>query len=387
MGHIREDQHNQFTLDLVRQLFLQTFTAKSTNSRTYIAAGSRQFRTVWVRDFCWGLELWGSLSQKDHLDLPADIENALTNTIQLCLTSPLNESGFAPRGYDLINPKITVCLGLLGLPKANFFSQELRPEFFGEHGTVAFDSNLLICLLALNLRDANSNSVLAKIKHQIGWNNESLTQLCKKLLQAYEPFQNAEGCLVQPAFSDWQDSATRKTATSYINFLYLSVLKSLENEASLEMEKMFFKFFFHEQTQLFRSALDHPHRLSFESNLLVLRKKLFQCFINEDDFEKSMIRFYGSSPKPPVNIPYSKNDISWTTKICGLRHYHDGLIWPWQQHQMKRLLCKHGHLHDMIKQEFFFYEVLHPQKLSPFHSFIYKSEFPFFWSIASAIDL
>lgn len=384
MGSIREDQLNQFTLDRMRQLILHAHDPKTSQICTYITAGAHQFRTIWVRDFCWGIELWSQLHlQSPAFVLPQDIYKALRATIRLCLSSPINDQGFAPRGYDVISPKITVCLGLLNLPKFKFLGQTLKPEFIGEHGTVAFDSNLLIALLAINLQKAQVGSVLFQIKQDLEWSNEELQSLCQKLLQAYNHHLTSEGLLRQPVFSDWQDSARRNTETSYINFLYLSVLQSMNSSQALTLTEKYFQIFFDASSKLFRSETSNSKRISIDSNLIAWRKNLFTDFIQTNDFAQAITDFYGQQHHPPVQLFYEDKDISWTTKICGLRHYHDQMIWPWQQHQLNLIRGQNGQKQVPLNTEASFSEILDATTLLPFKSFIYKSEIPFFWSISS----
>ncbi len=384
MSHIREGHGEQFALDLVRQLFLRAPNKESSSLRTFITAGAHQFHSVWVRDFCWGIDLWTQLHQTNHSGLfPEDIMEALTNTVQLCLFSPLNKEGFAPRGFDIQNPKLTVCLGLLGIPKIGFLNQNLRPEYTGEHGTVAFDSNLLLALLAINLTQAKPGSVLFKIKNQLNLQNSQLINLCKRFLECYVPYQDSQGILRQPAFSDWQDSARRETATSYIHFLYLYILQATNSARSIELTERYFNLFFDSKTKLFRSESDHPERISIESNLFALKKGIFRNFIDEKLFENSIVSFFSENHRAPVHVFYENRDISWTTKMCGLRHYHDQLIWPWQQHQLNFVRAKSGAPLLPLDPEFSFHEVLSPTSLKPFRTFLYRSESPFFWSICS----
>lgn len=337
----------------------QTLEANLETSGTerYLTAGRRQFRSLWTRDFLFaahGLALAGHAGARDA---------------QLALLlRHVSPDGALPRSFDGFSTKARVCLAPWLSPA---LGHELKPEYLGEHGTPAVDSAPLLILETLRSKNQDLIEELAR----------KLTLL---LPQTSLPLR-------QPAFSDWQDSARREGPSFYLNLLWWAALRALD-DAGLTKNK----------EAAARAALDpfctkplplcelRGSRLSFDGTLLALRfgffegKRRLAVWRALRDHTR-----WRSHPGVPVSEPYLTREISWTTRLVGLRHYHDALSWTWL---LALALGVARELHDQ-EEEARLAEILErslvnghvPEVLDPragfrpFRSALYRAECPFSW--------
>jgi len=324
----------------------------------YLTAGRRQFRSLWTRDFLFashGLELAGHAELRD-----AQL---------LLLLNRMREDGALPRSLDGFNTKVRVCLApLLSAP----LGQKLHAEYLGEHGTPAADSAPLLILEVLRSK------------------NE---QLIKALLSKLPLLlKDKKIPLTQPAFSDWQDSAARTGPTFYLNLLWWAAFQALEKSGLVENKaapaRQALLSFFTESLLPLDSLTDS--RLSFDGTLLALR---FGFFLGEQRGKLwNALREHPTwrlKPGVPVSAPYKKSEISWTTRLVGLRHYHDGLAWTWLLALALRFARELGDTEEEERlagilgrslKNGLLPEVLDPMKqFGAFRSTLYRSECPFSW--------
>jgi glycogen debranching enzyme len=94
---------------------------------------------------------------------------------------------------------------------------------------------------------------------------------------------------------------------------------------------------------------------------------------------------------------YSGRDISFNTRVVGLRHYHDGLIWSWlvalsgktallmgDKAEADRLYIA---LEKMAVRDNGIGEVYsHKKEMKLFKRPFYRSEFPFSWGAGMVLD-
>jgi hypothetical protein len=103
-------------------------------------------------------------------------------------------------------------------------------------------------------------------------------------------------------------------------------------------------------------------------------------------------------PGIPVSPLHPDNTVSWTTKIVGLRHYHDLLHWGWlvaeaaktaklQSDEMEYQRIVNEFSKAISKNEFVA-EIYSTKEgeLTPFQSLLYRSESPFTWSAAKWLE-
>lgn len=351
------------------------------NGRKYLSAGGHHFRTLWTRDFCHSAK---GLLALNHHDVVSDHLRLLEGLAR--------HDGLVPRVVDSLSPRWRVLFSsaakvLTFLPDPLPIRESLKPEYVDEHGTEAMDSNLLFLLACL---DSNIDVDL------------------KKPLLYYGPkFDRQDGLLVQPAFSDWQDSVRREGKSLYINLLWWRVLEKIPQEITPQdypdadaVRLAIQKKFFQSQTGLYLSLLGQPH-ISLESMLFMLdwkfcegpeAQKLYQS-LKASPFYSNPLRLPGFSTFPS----YPKSWQSLAVRIAGLGEYHASIYWTWLMslsakvakkmqdpelyHQLLVALSRH------LSSEGDFYEILDPQQnLRPWKSFLYHSEFPFSWGAAMAAD-
>lgn len=274
-------------------------------SSFFLTAGRNQFRSLWVRDFCFSvpalLEMKEEKLVRDQLDL---------------IWSHQNSEGLIPRGLDSMSPKLRVVRALLKR-ESEPLVMPLRPEYFGEHGTIAIDSCLLMIWASVCYaeRASDGQAWLKSKKHAI---ETTLNYLLR--------FED-HGLLVQPKYSDWQDSVKRKGKTSYVNLWWWWSLRVAEKYGwafkglprAKDVEHEFRKIFLRDG--LYRSLSVGPW-ISLDTNLLMIYLDL------EKDPQDLWSRVkelpsYCTSPNYPSHM------VSFFTRASSYRHYHDETLWTW----------------------------------------------------------
>ncbi|MEK6544668.1 MAG: hypothetical protein AABZ44_09570, partial [Elusimicrobiota bacterium] len=170
---------------------------------TVITAGHRHYRHLWTRDFCYSVG--GALQLGD---LPA-----VRDSLGLILEAQ-RADGLFPRLLDSIPFWLRIGLGSLGIPLP--LTGRLRGNFCTEYGSLAFDSNLLMCWACAQYLQASHD-------------HDFLTQAYPRLtlgMAFYSPWTK-NGLLYQPPFCDWQDTIDRRGHAFFTNLLYWKALDSL----------------------------------------------------------------------------------------------------------------------------------------------------------------
>jgi hypothetical protein len=172
-----------------------------------LQAGSHQFASFWTRDFCWSvpglLSIWQDVVVRDHL------------SVLLRFLHP--EKFIIPRLLDTGSGQWRVVAHtvgrILGLPY--FYSKQkhasIQPEYAGEHGTGTIDANILTLIASAEYINHSDDSAWLE-RHR-----ETLTQS----YEYYRDKMDRRGLIMQPSYSDWQDSLARSGYTSYTNLLHL----------------------------------------------------------------------------------------------------------------------------------------------------------------------
>ncbi len=376
------------TLNALKDKCLKTLSANHIDSSAgkLFVAGGNQFRTLWTRDFCYAV--------------PGLLASGYADTVerQLRLIYGFkNNENLLPRGIDVINPKTRVlkntAFKFLATEELKNYNKPLVPEYLGEHRTPAFDSNLLVMI---------SIAELGKFKKQKAI---FFGEAIQPLLNFYDSyFEN--GLLNQPEYSDWQDSARRTGSLLLTHLLYLRVL-SLKEELGLQIEeskiealqtKIQLSFFrdqlLQEQPNLDQQSLDSYCYLIHHPELLptIDINKLYS------NLKKSPLWQQSTIPGIPVWPEHSSQNVSWTTKIVGLRHYHDGLHWGWLVAEAAKIALLQKDIPEFERIAEYFSSAIADNefvseiyictnsKLQPFQSFLYKSESPFTWSAAKWLE-
>jgi hypothetical protein len=351
-------------------------------------AASHQFNTFWVRDFCYsvpGLLALGSAEQ-------------VRDQLMVCLEHQ-REDGLVARGFDVVNPKLRVFAESFRMPwllkKVDYSKMPLKPEYLGEHGTPAADSNILVLLACLQWTEKTGSRFF------LDEHSAALESIYKYILM-----QKVDTFIVQPGFSDWQDSARRCGQTFYLNLLFFRVLMRLQKEKvswsfSEDLDSwrsQLWSSFYDSQMGLFRNQSD-VKQFSLETQLWSIEEDLFADFVSRTELWRSL----KSSPlwKPmagrPVWPDYPANEISWTTKLVGLRHYHDQFYWSWliaeslkvaivmkSEADIENLTALLGSLVERYGTVHEIYEM--KDSLVPVERVLYRAERPFSWGAAKIIE-
>ena len=139
-------------------------------------------------------------------------------------------------------------------------------------------------------------------------------------------------------------------------------------------------------SQDFYRSMEQGSQNSLEGNYLAI---LFDFIPSEEQkslfeaCEKHQNKFFPFCTQPK----YPRQDVSWTTKVVGLRHYHDELHWSWilglKLAAQRKLALKdqtYSLLEDLLQRDNTIYEV-YGEDLKPFETKTYLSEHPFSWGI------
>lgn len=359
----------------------------SSNEGDITVAGANHFKTFWVRDFCYAVPGLLKIGRDEQVK----------KQILICLKY-LTPDGLIARGFDVINPKLRVVSGTFGLQKFNqgdYKQKNLKAEYLGEHNTPSVDSNLLVLLAILQWTEHCQNNYFFT-EHKA-----NLEKVFTYILSLKEG-----DFLSQPPYSDWQDSARREGPTFYLNLLFCRVLEKLQNnnipwskkENLDQFKKNLWSRFYEPKNGLFLSQLNRL-QFSLETQLWCIEENIFKNFISRSQLWANLITSPLWLPLPgrPVYPDYPSKDVSWTTKVVGLRHYHDQFYWSWlmgeslkvaqlmdSEPQTKKLtdaLTKLAKDHHTIHE---IYEM--KETLAPVIRPLYTSEHPFSWGAAKILE-
>lgn len=326
-----------------------------------LVAGANQFKTLWTRDFCLSVPGLLIIGEKSLVERQLDL-----------YFNFVREDGVAPRGVDVMPPQARVVLNCFGMGAwaRSYEGRVLRPEYYGEHGTVAFDSGVLL------IRAAIQAGCLDRYSSQIS-----------RILSFYQRSLR-EGLIVQAPFSDWQDSAKREGHGLYLHTLMAIVAPYVRHDLFIglteRIREHFFDGIFYRQSR--------GGQIPLEANLWIIEHGLFK----EDSkalYQRLKESDLWKKPGLPIYPQYPNREVAWTTKMVGLRHYHDGFRWSWLLAESARIakLMNDQAEYDRIikelqkwceKQVFEIYDDFG----RPAKRFLYFSEGPFSWGAAKIVE-
>ncbi len=315
---------------------------------TLCVAGAHQFRTLWTRDFCYAVP---GLIAAGH-------EDVVKRQLRVIL-SFMRTDGLLPRGLDVTSPKARVVNALAGNLFKDFLSykQPLRPEYLGEHRTVAFDSNVL-WLQAAKLVDLEGDLPFAK------------------LMKLYS--KNADGLYEQPKYSDWMDSLKREGPQALFHLQMWRTLRALGIETDSLSRVIKAKWF----------AADHAILKESTDTLLLALELGFG----------EVARLVEEVRRRPIGVPaleQPESEVSFTTRIVGLRHYHDGFAWAWLAAETARVMLSHdpsfsakifSELEALCVNEGAVPEIYVAGTDRAVKVRLYRSEMPFTWGAAKILE-
>jgi glycogen debranching enzyme len=364
------------------------------DSGTFLRAGAHQFASLWTRDFAYAVP---GLMATGHQKVA---EHHLTTLLNCAKDS----DGLIPRILERGHSKFTVLKWTLLRPfqlqpseSTQWGSAKLKPEFYGEHGTRALDSGLLVLLACFTIGLPAKQTT----KDSSFWttNEESI-----KRVFGYYQAQTAgfKKLLVQGAFEDWQDSAWREGVNSYVNILLLWVLFKAKSigwvtaETAANMQALFEIHFARtegliplEQAGAQASLETQLHAIEMGLEFPEWRAKTESLW---RDLKNSHLWRQGLGL--PVDPPYRPDQISFLTKAVGLRHYHDGFRWTWLIAEVGRvaLLMNDFTVAETCLRELLqsrdqgaITEILDLREPKAVRTWAYRSEAPFSWGAGRTV--
>ncbi len=293
-------------------------------SGPHVAAGRGHFAGLWTRDFCF--------AARGLLDLGR--EDVVANHLSTLLRHQRAWDGLVPRLMDSVSPgymRVVLHRASRYVPRFSRRLEMVEPliaEYRSENGTEAVDSNILLLSTALAYVDRTGNTAW--------WERHE-----PALVHAYRYYDRLmrDELIVQPAFSDWQDSVSRAGKAFYVNLLYSLVTERLVGRAAFAVDahraarlrSKLEQTFFDSETGLYRS-LEAGRHFSLEGVLLALDG----AWVTGAD----AVALYRALTQHPLwsrhgmpgtcTVPdYPRRWISAQTALVGLRHYHDRLRWSW----------------------------------------------------------
>lgn len=348
-----------------------------------LTAGAKQFRSVWTRDFCFAA---GGL-------VAAGRPEVVQSTLRAIL-SKQRADGLLPRLLDDRSWMLRVILGSLGRERP--LEKKLKPNYIGEHGAPAIDGNALVAWAASKVEDA----AFAK---------EALPILTRALM--YYEGRMKDGLVVQPPFSDWQDSI--KARRGRVFFTNLIVWKGLHSAAAVAeragetgasfrgraeiLRARILAHFWDEATGTF-SNIERGGPLSCDGMLFAVA----WGFVDAVTAPRIMAALEGARVFTPWGprcaIPdYSFAARGWITRLAGIPDYHDRLIWLWQSALAVRAWKAVGEpararllaleIAAILERDQAAGEVYEPETGLPVKRRFYKSESPFSWGAGMVVEV
>ena len=350
-------------------------------SGKFVTAGQNQFQTLWTRDFCHavrGLIAMGEIDvAKNHLSY---------------LLKNLREDGLTPRVLD--NRMVQFRVGWQSvrtlcpiLPKLAF-KEPLIPQYIDEHGSNAFDSNVLLILAVLRLDDEYFKTHESELKKIWHWYDDKFK----------------DGLIWQTPFADWQDTTKREGYTFLLNLFYYLAASRLKEKGwniTLDLKKYRQKIhetFFHEG--LYLSQVGYP-QISVEAHLFALETDEFLSSEEKKNlWEKlkahPLVTLDGAIGR--CSYPdWPSSDLAWHVKFANLKRYHGSLTWSWlmglgltvcKVMQDEEMIKKQtAHIERLLKRDGEVCEVYDPDKaMLSWGSWLIKSEHPFAWGSGYLVE-
>jgi glycogen debranching enzyme len=357
-----------------------------TSRGSFFRAGAHQFSAFWTRDFCFAVP--GILSCGS-----AKLNLAVRDHLSRLLDNLHPETDLAARMFDSRSSSIRILTHTIARKTKLYrwlpsIREPLIPEYLGEHGTIAIDSNILLL---------RACAAYLRVSQDFAWANK----MQAAFLRAWRFYEkhSQDGIIYQGKYQDWQDSAHRVGASSYVNILYFSFCKmdagilgiSLEPKFVETLRLKFLEHFFHPESGLIR-ALNKRPEIALDATLLAIEAEVWaDSTAIWTSLKQNPIWTNFVLPACPHYPNYANGEISWTTKIVGLRHYHDQFLWTWLAalsakvamqmqdfDEANRILSK---LEAQAVRDNGIYEILENDvSLTPVERAFYQSESPFTWA-------
>lgn len=350
-------------------------------SGKFVTAGQNQFLTLWTRDFCHAVRGLIAIGEED----------VAKNHLSYLLKN-LRKDGLVPRVVDNRAVQFRVAWQSFRklcpvLPKLAF-KEPLIPQYTDEHGSNAYDSNVLFILSVLMLDDAYFKANESSLKKVWHWYDDKFK----------------DGLIYQTPFADWQDTTKREGYTFLLNLFYFLAAKRLQNKGwEIKINLIHFKTKIHEtffKDGLYISQAGHP-QVSVEGNLFAIEANEF---LSEDGKQSlwenlkmhsiiSIDQAIGRCSYPD----WPEADLAWHIKFANLKRYHGSLSWSWLMglglkvskimKDEKMIATQLAHIERVLNRDGEVYEVYDPEKnFMPWGSWLIQSEHPFAWGSGYLVE-
>ncbi len=358
----------------------------------YLSAGQNQFRSLWTRDFCWSVPGLLAIGRAD----------VVRDHLRLLIASAHPKTALIPRALDSINPKLRVARATLAYAFGCDATQSaptkpLVPEYHEQNGHPCIDGNLLTILATLRYVDTCGDDAFLALH----------AQTLERIFRFYD--DRREGALlVQPAYSDWQDSVRREGKTLYTNLLWSVTLCELAKRGlfgvtdaqAARVRAEVHTTFYEPSTGLYRSLAEGPH-ISIDGNLLAIDLGFSRGSDAEALYgamKRHALWSAGNGLPGVLTMPdYPRKSRNWTVRLVGLGHYHDRLSWSWLTAMSAKVASRVGDqaeaerilngLEQLVARDGTVAEIYEPKRtMRPWQRWLYHSERPFSWGAAVTLD-
>lgn len=368
---------------------------ESVGSKKYVTAGRHQFRSLWARDFFYSVRGLLVLKKyevvRDQLTLLLDLRKKNKDGSALIARTADSTAAKWRVAREVVFRYLPPLRSELPLRDA------LKPEFINENGTEVIDSNILLLLAALLYLDKTGDTQ---------WWTHHESSLVE--VYRYYDLKISDGLILQPGFSDWQDSVRRSGAVFLTNLLYWYVSSRLIAHPRFEVQKerveavhsQILRKFSDPSSGLYFSV-ENQKQISIDGILMAIElgfvqgeqaRKLFEALQNH-----TLWKSQGGLPGFATFPDYDARDVSWTTKVVGLNHYHDRLYWSWLMGFSLKIALRFkdrvaidrlmGFFDQALIRDGAIVEVYQPSEFpAPWGSIALDAERPFSWGAAYLLD-
>jgi hypothetical protein len=365
-------------------------------SGEYVTAGAHQFNALWTRDFAYRVRPLLLLGKSA----------LVRGQIELTLRYRRSQDGVLPKGFDnrdRDNRSTYFSLRRLlpFLPDYLPLEDPLKPIYEDLNKSMAFDSNILLVMAALDYLDFSGD---------VAWWNGVEAQLVA-VFRYYDKFFSAS-LLVQPAFSDWQDTVSRTGKVFLTNLLYYQVSQRLQRaHPNFEVSEEKVANLRQQMLAVFRPDLQQPFRafdsgpyVNTDGNLLALDFGFYSAGSEEAQQLYGVLKqhaLWHQAGGIPGRVSEPAYPDAWKpdyVRNVGLGEYHDVLYWSWLMSLSAKVAYMMGDKAEgqriftaitaVAKRDHWIYEVYANRPGVPlFAGVLVDSEGPFTWGANFTLDL
>lgn len=356
--------------------------------RTAIFAGTGKFDALWTRDACYAC--LGVLAMGRAEAVRGVLETLLDHQFP---------DGLVPRRIGSGPPEWAALLDGAGLTRARptvlGMVDRTSPSYLlGQTGVVCPDATMLAIWLAQEYVERAEDDAFAEAY-------EGRLESARAWLGRQE---NAGGLIEQEPISDWKDTVDRGRVVVYNQALTFQALRSLarlarrrgQAEAAARHDADADALAARVRAAFWDEALGHFRdsealaNFSPDGNLLAIANGLATGAEAERIFARCD-RCLERGPLLPAADPlYPDRRVPLGVRLVGMRLYHDGVSWPWQDALLAIAAARRGDatrarraleaVAALAVRDEGFFEVYEGDPPRPMRRWIYRSEPGFSWS-------